>query len=292
MDKESDVIRHQMEQTRSALTDKLEVLEHQVTETVTGAAETVEKVRHTVQDTVTEAAETVERVRSAVHDTVSGAADTVASMKHALQDTVQSVKDSVRETAETVSETLDIRRQVENHPWAMMAGATAVGFGVGMLVTRVDVPAAASSMASSARSMASNWAGSAEHISGWSESRPQANREHNGRRERQESQEDSPWAPAVNKLKGLAIGAMFGVLREVVSKSMPEALSGHVGEVIDGLTDSLGGKKISGKILPASWTEGSDDSEEEGSESWQSPKQTWQGGSRRPRQTAMADVEE
>src|SRR3954463_14705512 len=140
MDKESDVIRQQMEETRAALTDKLEVLEHQVTETVTGAAETVEKVRHTVQEIG------------------SGAVETVASVKHAFQDTVQSVKDSVRETAETVSDTLDIRKQVENHPWAMMAGATAVGFGVGMLVSRVDVPAAASSMASSARSMASNWA--------------------------------------------------------------------------------------------------------------------------------------
>ena len=43
MDKESDVIKHQMEHTRSALTDKLEALEHQVTDTVTGAAETVEK---------------------------------------------------------------------------------------------------------------------------------------------------------------------------------------------------------------------------------------------------------
>jgi len=140
MDKESDLIKHQMEHTRAALTDKLEILEHQVTDTVTGAAETVEKVRQTVQDTV------------------SGAADTVASMQHAIQDTVESVKESVRETAETVSETLDVRKQVEKHPWAMMAGATAVGFGVGVLVSRVDVPAAASgaasSVAHSAKSMA------------------------------------------------------------------------------------------------------------------------------------------
>ena len=127
MDKESDVIKHQMEHSRAALTDKLELLEHQVTDTVTGAAETVEKVRQTVQDTV------------------SGAAETVASMQHCIQDTVQSVRESVRETAETVSETLDVRKQVEKHPWAMMAGATAVGFGVGVLVSRVDVPAAASS---------------------------------------------------------------------------------------------------------------------------------------------------
>jgi len=140
--------------------------------------------------------------------------------------------------------------------------------------------------------MASNWAGSGEHISGWSESRPQGDGQQDRRRQRQQPHEESPWAPAVNKLKELAIGTMFGVLREVVSKSIPEAISGQVGEVIDGLTDSLGGKKISGKILPDSWTEGSEEPEDHRSESWQSQKQAWQGGSRRPRQTAMADVEE
>jgi len=274
MDKESDLIKHRMEHTRAALTDKLELLEHQVADTVTGAAETVEKVRQTVQDTV------------------SGAADTVASMQHAIQDTVESVKESVRETAETVSETLDVRKQVEKHPWAMMAGATAVGFGVGVLISRVDVPAAASSAVSSAahsaKSLASNRGGSAgDHSPQWTG--PQ--REQLVSRPQPASQEESPWMPAVNKLKGLAIGAMFGVLREVLSKSMPDVLRGQVGEVIDNFTTSLGGKPIAGKILPDSWNGGQQE-REESRESWQAKEQDWQGGSRRPRQTAMADIEE
>jgi len=271
MDKESDLIKHQMEHTRAALTDKLEILEHQVTDTVTGAAETVEKVRQTVQDTV------------------SGAADTVASMQHAIQDTVESVKESVRETAETVSETLDVRKQVEKHPWAMMAGATAVGFGVGVLVSRVDVPAAASGAASSeahsAKSVASHWSG--DHSPQWTG--PQ--REQSVSHPQPASQEESVWMPAVNKLKGLAIGAMFGVLREVLSKSMPDTLRGQVGEVIDDFTTSLGGKPIAGKILPDSWN-GGEQEREESPESWQAKERDWQGGSRRPRQTAMADIEE
>jgi ElaB/YqjD/DUF883 family membrane-anchored ribosome-binding protein len=233
-----------------------------VTDTVSGAAEAVEKVRHTVQETV------------------SGAAETVANMKHAIQDTVASVKDSVRETAETVSETLDVRRQVEKHPWAMMAGATAVGFGVGVLVSRVDLPAAASS----ASSMASHWSG--DHSPQWtSPQREQLSRPQPA------SQEESVWMPAANKLKGLAIGAMFGVLREVLSKSMPDTLRGQVGEVIDDFTTSLGGKPIAGKILPDSWNGGQQE-REESPESWQARERNWQGGSRRPRQTAMADIEE
>jgi ElaB/YqjD/DUF883 family membrane-anchored ribosome-binding protein len=276
MDKESDLIKHQMEHTRAALTDKLELLEHQVTDTVTEAAETVEKVRHTV------------------HETVSGAAETMANVKHAIQDTVESVKDSVRETADVVSETLDVRRQVEKHPWAMMAGATAVGFGVGVLVSRVDVPAAASSatssMASSAKSMASHrgWAG--DHSPQWTG--PQ--REQFISHPQPALAEESPWMPAVNRLKGLAIGAMFGVLRDVLAKSVPEALRGQVGEVVDNFTTSLGGKPIAGKILPDSWNSKRNerDESEEGSGIWQAKERDWQGGSRRPRQTAMADIEE
>lgn len=274
MDKESDLIKHQMEHTRAALTDKLEILENQVTDTVTGAAEAVEKVRHTVQETV------------------SGAAETVANMKHAIQDTVASVKDSVRETAETVSETLDVSRQVERHPWAMMAGATAVGFGVGVLVSRVDVPAAASSAAASAahsaKSLASHWDSFAgDHSPQWTG--PQ--REQLVSRPQPASHEESVWMPAANKLKGLAIGAMFGVLREVLSKSMPDTLRGQVGEVIDDFTKSLGGKPIAGKILPDSWNGGQQE-RAESHESWQARERDWQGGSRRPRQTAMADIEE
>lgn len=269
MDKESDVIKHQMEHTRSALTDKLELLEHQVSDSVTGAAETVEKVRQTVQDTV------------------AGAAETVANMQHAIQDTVDSVKESVRETAETVSETLDLRKQVQKHPWAMMAGATAVGFGVGVLVSRVDVPAAASgaasSMASSARSMASGWNGSnGDHSPGWTG--PQG--DHSYARQQPASCEASPWAPAVNLLKGLALGAMFGVLRDVLSKSLPDTLSGQVGEVIDNFTTTMGGKPIAGKVLPDSWSALGQ------SEQSSASNGGGQARSLRPRQTAMADIEE
>ncbi len=56
MDQEPDVIRRQIGETRSALTEKLETLECQVRETVTSAKtsvdETIENVRSTVRDTV------------------------------------------------------------------------------------------------------------------------------------------------------------------------------------------------------------------------------------------------
>lgn len=280
MDKESDVIKHQMEHTRAALTDKLELLEHQVSDTMSGAVNTVEKVRQSVSDTV------------------SGAAESVSNMKHAIEDTVASVKETVRETAETVGETLDLRKQTEKHPWAMMAGATAVGFGVGVLVTRVDVPAAASSaaasMASSANSLANRWSG---HDGGYGAGPPPSafdqRREQNGRRQPQESHAEPAWMPAVNQLKGLAIGAMFGVLRDMLAKSMPDTLSGQVGEVIDNFTTSFGGKPIVGKVWPDSMTERSAPPAVGPQNAGPNRgAKEWQGDVARPRQTAMADIEE
>jgi ElaB/YqjD/DUF883 family membrane-anchored ribosome-binding protein len=278
MDKESDVIKHQMEHTRTQLTDKLELLEHQVADTVTGAAETVEKVRQTVSDTVT------------------GATETVASVKQALEDTVQSVKDTVRETAESVGETLDVRRQVEKHPWAMVCGATAVGFGMGMLCSRVNVPAAVTSSASRVASSARSLAGSMEQqVSGWSEPPPPpppfGQRSESRQFRRDEPHEESLWMPAVHKLKGLAIGAMFGVLRDVLAKNVPPAISGQLGDVIDNFTTSVGGQPISGKVLPDSWNGGSRRTVLEGEASREQSKREWES-SPRPRQTAMADSEE
>ena len=62
---------------------------------------------------------------------------------------------------------------------------------------------------------------------------------------------------------------MFGVLRDILSKSMPEALSGQVGEVIDNFTTSLGGKPIAGKILPDSGGESQPGYAESSPSAWQ-----------------------
>lgn len=262
MDKESDVIRHQMEETRASLTDKLEILEHQVADTVTGAAETVENV------------------------------------KNAVQETVQNVKDTVRGTVDTVTETLDVRKQVEKHPWAMMAGATAVGFVGGCLTSRMELGSAStSSWFGSPRSQESlergEWGGESASRRTAEESISKDGDSFQAKTKPAAS--ESPWTPAIEKLKGLAIGTTFGVLRDVLTRSLPSAIQGQVSDVINDLTTSLGGKTISGHVLPES---GRSQRAESGSESWKSTQsREWAGdeevgGSPRPRQTAMADVEE
>src|SRR5262249_54043362 len=61
MDAEPEVIRQDIEQTRSALTEKLETLEEEVMGTVRNAKETVEETIENVAETVQETVETVQR---------------------------------------------------------------------------------------------------------------------------------------------------------------------------------------------------------------------------------------
>jgi len=112
-----DVIREQMEDTRTSLTEKLETLEQQVASTVHGAtsdiAETVEAVK-----------ETVEKVKDTVQDTVT-------TVKESVADTIDSVKETVHEGLTAVKGMLDIPALVDSHPWLMVGGAVGCGFVLG-----------------------------------------------------------------------------------------------------------------------------------------------------------------
>ncbi|HET6572228.1 MAG TPA: DUF883 C-terminal domain-containing protein [Fimbriiglobus sp.] len=109
MDHESpEVIEREMEATRTSLTDKVAALEQQVMGTIQNAS-----------------------------DTVSNIVDTV---KHVVPETLTSVKDTLTESVEEVSarvrSAFDLSSHVREHPWAMVGGATALGFMTGLLVFR------------------------------------------------------------------------------------------------------------------------------------------------------------
>ena len=94
MDDSPEMIRQQMDETKSQLTEKLETLELQVA--------------GTVQSTATAVTATVE----AVHETVD------------------SVTDAVSATARSISDAFDFRRHVEQHPWLVLGGAAIAGYAL------------------------------------------------------------------------------------------------------------------------------------------------------------------
>jgi ElaB/YqjD/DUF883 family membrane-anchored ribosome-binding protein len=123
MENEAELIRQQMLETRTALTEKLETLE--------------------------------EEVAAKVKDTTDSVVETVETVKDTVENTVQTVSQTVENTVETVKETFDMSRQFEAHPWLFVGGAVAVGFIGGRIldnmgpspIYRGDIPSEPSSEA-------------------------------------------------------------------------------------------------------------------------------------------------
>jgi gas vesicle protein len=214
MDEHSEVIRKQMEETRSSLGEKLEALETQVTDTV-------------------------QATTSAVSDTVEAVKDTVENVTESVKDTVQSV-------SESVSETFDFRGHVERHPWIVFGGSVLAGCMTAYLLTpsssrkkeQRDTWASQPQREESAKtngayppesqageslaSSATSWLGGQ---SGW-------------------------LGEQLNQLKGLALGTLMGTIRDMATQSLPDALGHRVGEEVDRFTTSMGAEPIHGSVLP------------------------------------------
>jgi len=219
MDNESEVIHQQMEETRTALQDKLETLEQQVKNTVQDATEAV--------------------------------SDTVATVKDAVQDTVDSVKGTVHETVESVKDTFDIAGHVQTHPWPMFLGATALGFVAGRMLNRVVASTPAAAMAAVPSPVQEYRPNGIPTGNGF------ANGGYTQQEVAQPQQPKQSWwswladhyGEEISKVKGLAVGTIGGIIREMVTSSVAPALAGQIKEVVDGTTVKLGGQVVEGPIL-------------------------------------------
>lgn len=237
MENDPEMIRQQMDQTRSALTEKLERLEQQVVGTVQGATSAVN--------------ETVGNVREAVHETVGSVRDTV-------HETVRSVTESVHGTMESVKDAFDLERQVQARPWAMMAGAVGLGFVGGYLLRRTE--GYPSDYMTERMSLAGHWRESEDQqrelgngrLEGAEERRAVDESERAGRERTGILRHvGETFEKEISQLKGLAIGAMLGIVRDMAADAMPETIGPQVQDVINSVTQKLGGQPLRGRLLPA-----------------------------------------
>jgi ElaB/YqjD/DUF883 family membrane-anchored ribosome-binding protein len=215
---EPEMIRREMQLRRAAISEKLEALEHRVLDTMQDA-------------------------RNAVTDTVK-------QTKEAVAETVQTVKDSVHASVETVKETLDIPRQVERNPWTMIGGAVAVGFFAGCLLNRAAVnrsgaePPAYAPATPIPGAPASGLAGAAGHSVLSAPIKAPTRHE-----ESWATQASRTFAPEIQKLKGMAVGVLVGVVRDMVKESVPDALRPQVGEMMDNIATKMGGEAVQSDVL-------------------------------------------
>jgi len=228
MDKGSDLsnqrpdeIRHQIEETRSSLTEKLETLEHEVKETVRGAT-----------------------------DAVVG---TVQSVRSTVESTVEAVKGTVESTLESVRRTFDVERQVENHPWTMVGGSIALGYLVGSLAPRrrpsyvsggYDTADTGWSPPEQSRG-SDRFEEARETLADTSRAQPEGGWPQKKSFMSQIMQE---FAPEIDQVKKLAIGAAIGLVRDALKDAIPENLSPQVTRIVDSVTSKLGGEPVSGPV--------------------------------------------
>jgi hypothetical protein len=246
----TEVIQNDLDETRASLADKLAQLGDKITGTVENVGETVENVTERATETV----ETVKETVDAVKDTVSG---TVENVKDTVSGTVETVKESVSSALETIKETFNLQRQVEERPWLVMSGAVLLGFVGGKLIGNLTAPRERHRY----REYDGGRARGAAYQNVTESSRPQQEPAHESSAGREESSSHSGWlenvthnlsehlGPELNNLKGLALGTLFGVARDMVTRNLPRSLKDEVGNVFNSINQKLGGKKIEGPVF-------------------------------------------
>jgi len=207
-----EVIRKQMEETRSDLEQKLEALENQVSETVQSTTE-------------------------AVSETVD-----------AVKETVENVTSTVKETVESVAQTFDLGLQTERHPWIVFGASVAAGCLVSQLFasqtrhapyderTREPEPTPQPETASNQR--------------GWEKS-TEFHRQLTAQAEPAQNGKKSWFGEELSRLKSLALGSLMGVVRDLAARGFPGPLGERIAQEVDHLNTAMGGESIQGPLLPS-----------------------------------------
>jgi len=180
----------------------------------------LEVIRHQMEGTRASLTEKLDTLENQVIGTVSQATDAVAHTVEDVKSAVGSVTETVQETVQSVKEAFNLSDHVRHHPWAMMGGAVAAGFIGGYLLgpSRSQQEAEPAPRAPAPPS-------------------PAAAPESSSSREESDT-------GLLQTLKGLAIGTLMNLVREVVSSSLPDNIKPDVLSVVDDFTTRLGGRPL------------------------------------------------
>jgi len=189
VDRELEVIRTEMEATRGSLAQKIGELESQVRDTVTGAGEAV------------------------------------AATKEGVMEVVSSVSDTVSNVKESIKETFDIRKHVEEHPWAAFGVAVAAGAAGAMLV------------------------GSSKPATSYSNGHVPHGTNHtpfSSASAAAAPEEPGVLGSMVSKLQALALTALADYVQDMIRQSAPEPWKAGLQDIVRDLSSQLTGDKKPG----------------------------------------------
>lgn len=198
----------------------------------------LEVIRERMEETRSSLADKVD----ALENTILG---TVESTTHSVAETVEAVKDKVEETVETVKETVkeafNVRGHIERHPWLAMGVSVATGYVAGSWLLPSSPPEALPPPPVPIEDTARVYQGStgrgngahATHGNGFAREEPEPQEE-----------EPGPLQAGLEMIKSFALGSVMGLLRDLVTRSAPQGLSGDLTSLVDNFTDRIGGKRV------------------------------------------------
>lgn len=173
-----------------------------------------------------------------------------SQVKETATDTFETVKETALETYEDVKKNFSLQHQVRERPWAMFGGAIGVGFIVGNLLSHKlfdhDEHDLAPREASWAPALASRSNGHNGHTNGNGHPKaaisPGGLLTHSAIVSGLTGLLGQTFAPELRKARGVAIGTVLGIVREIARDAVPTSIADKTVKVIDDVTRSLGGE--------------------------------------------------
>lgn len=90
--------------------------------------DTTEVIRQQMEETKTQLSEKLESLESQVSNTVQSTGTAVNATVEAVQETVETVTGAVQDAVQSVSNAFDLRRQFDRNPWLVLGGAAVLGY--------------------------------------------------------------------------------------------------------------------------------------------------------------------
>jgi gas vesicle protein len=216
-----EIMKKQMDDTRTSLADKIEALEDQVTDTVKEATTDVSNTVKTVKETVEE---------------VTG------DVKEAVNDVTHTVAGTVEDMAHNVARFVDVSGHVRRHPWIGFGGAIFLGYVAARFLGARREGSNESSRSFREPASLSTLAATPPR----SESRAGVRRAP----EAPKSAWPQGWVwKELDRLKNIAVGSVLGMVRDLAAAKLPEAISKKICEEVDRVSDDLDAEKIDQPIL-------------------------------------------
>lgn len=167
----------------------------------------------------------MEEKREALNAKLETLEQKVADSVSAVTQTVTDVQEKVHAGVESVKDAVDVKAHVDRHPWLMLGGSVLCGYVLGDLLLGVR-----------RRAPEPRFTPTPERI------------QHNGHQAADQNGGGPNWLagfePEIRHLKGLALGAALGTVREMLTAEVPPHMAAHLRDIIDAVTQKAGGDPV------------------------------------------------